>query len=448
MLLFLVTFILSVIFNAFDVLIGFIEHHDVLELREAAVATFVMFFVAVIYGMRRRRGMEREAAKRAESELNLRGSLERLAVVETRYRTLVERMPGATYIWDSTTPMGTMPPYLSPQIEDLTGYTPQEWAEIPGSWVTLLHPDDRERVVAQSRIADQTGEVFHDEYRFVGKGGRIVWVRDDSVCVERDEQGRPRLWQGIMQDITNERSLHEERQAMLGRVMQAHEDERRRIAADIHDDSVQKMTAVGLRLQALRNRIDDGEVAEKLGSCEEVVNLAIVRLRHLLFELRPPSLDREGLGAALREYIEGTRTELGVDISLDKEGLAIEPSPEIRILVYRLAQEAITNAVRHAKATKIAVSVGSRSHGVFVSVVDDGVGLAAEGQDPAEPGRIGLPSIRERADLAGGWLRLLPTPGGGTTLQFWVPSQPGADRNERLLFQPASGTALPSREPL
>jgi PAS domain S-box-containing protein len=129
---------------------------------------------------------------------------------EARYQAVVEQVPAVVYTWDTTLPAGDAPPvYISPQLEALLGYTPQEWVDDPGMWLRAIHPDDRERVRVASDHADRTATTFHEEYRIATKDGRMVWLRDESVVVARDSRGRALRAQGVMFDITEQRAAQE-----------------------------------------------------------------------------------------------------------------------------------------------------------------------------------------------------------------------------------------------
>ncbi len=126
----------------------------------------------------------------------------RRAQAEDRFRAVIEDVPAITYTWDPTKPAGTASvPYVSPQIETILGYTPEEWTSDPMLWIDHLHPDDRERVLAESDRTDRTGEPFSMEYRTFAKDGREVWLRDESSLVAGREGQPPRV-QGVMFDIT------------------------------------------------------------------------------------------------------------------------------------------------------------------------------------------------------------------------------------------------------
>lgn len=215
------------------------------------------------------------------------------------------------------------------------------------------------------------------------------------------------------------RRTDEQRRSLLARLVTAQEEERRRIALDVHDDSVQVMAAVVMRLDMLRRQALPEQVSE-FAELHQTVQLAIARLRHLLFELGPPALDSEGLAPALKMYLEQLKSERGVAFRLDN-ALGEEPPGEIRSILYRMAQEALANVRKHARATEVRVLLAEREGGHLVRVRDNGRGFSVEDKEQA-PGHLGLPSMHERAEMAGGWCRIESAPGAGTTVEFWVPA--------------------------
>jgi PAS domain S-box-containing protein len=136
----------------------------------------------------------------------------RLREAEERHRTLVENIAAVTYIQEIAEPgSGRTGPtmYASPQIEAQSGCPPEAFVEDPELWIKLLHPADRERVLAEDERTDETGETFSMEYRQIARDGRTVWIRDEAVLV-RDEDGRSRFWQGVMYDITERKTAEEQ----------------------------------------------------------------------------------------------------------------------------------------------------------------------------------------------------------------------------------------------
>ncbi len=130
---------------------------------------------------------------------------------EIRFRSLVEKMPAVTYTWDPREPAGTIPPpYVSPQVEPILGFSVEEWKADPRLWIEQIHPDDRDRVVKASNRADRTGEPFSIEYRHRKRDGSVIWVREEAIVVQRDDEGRPSLVQGLMFDVTERKRAEEQ----------------------------------------------------------------------------------------------------------------------------------------------------------------------------------------------------------------------------------------------
>jgi signal transduction histidine kinase len=230
----------------------------------------------------------------------------------------------------------------------------------------------------------------------------------------------------FVRDITERQAASElrrslaERRALLQHLVRAGEEERLRIATNLHDDSIQAMTAAGLRLERLRQEIQDTNQLAVLSKLEDAIEASISRLRHLLFELRPPSLDNEGLAAALRIYIDESRDQTPTVYRLEDQ-LRAQPEHEARIILYRVAQEALTNIRKHARAAEARVLLGHRDGGFLVRITDDGVGFRTD-EATAVPGHLGLAAMRERAELADGTVRIESAPHAGTTVECWIPS--------------------------
>ena len=141
----------------------------------------------------------RDVTERKEAE-------ERLRRAEQRYRALVERIPAITYIQQIGRNSQTV--YVSPQVTDVMGYTPEECTASPDLWIKILHPDDRERVLAEDVRTNETGEPFVMEYRRLAKDGHLVWIRDEATLV-KDDRGEPLYWLGVQIDITERKRAEE-----------------------------------------------------------------------------------------------------------------------------------------------------------------------------------------------------------------------------------------------
>ncbi|HXF37510.1 MAG TPA: PAS domain-containing protein [Actinomycetota bacterium] len=345
----------------------------------------------------------------------------RLREAEERYRSLVERVPAVVYLAEPGWHGRWL--YVSPRIEQLVGYAPEEWLADPALWIERLHPDDRERVLTEDDRRLASADPIVADYRLLARDGRTVWVHEEADVIE-DAEGRRLLW-GLLSDVTERRETEErlrrsdeQRRRLLSKLVASQEEERIRIAHDIHDDSIQVMTAVGMRLEVLRRRLRDPEDVRVVEQVAETVASTIARLRNLLFELRPPALDREGLAAALRMYLTGSSPTPVWELD---DRLSREPSPEARAVLYRIAQEALMNVRKHARASRVAVALRDEGEGALVEVRDDGVGFDPDEAEGSRPGHLGVVSMRERAELAGGWCRVESAPGRGTAVRAWLP---------------------------
>ena len=212
------------------------------------------------------------------------------------------------------------------------------------------------------------------------------------------------------------------RRALSQRLVEAQDDERARIAADVHDDSVQALAAVDLRLGALRNRLRE-RVPEEVAGVDTVIDAvhgATVRLRHLLFELETPVLDAE-LSDGLQDAAAHVFEDSGVEWSVEER--AREPLPEqVRGLGLPDRREAMVDARKHARASSVRVTVDATGRGVEVHVADDGRGVAAASTTRSRRRHSGVVAMRDRALATGGWWRSEPGDGGvGTTVSFFLP---------------------------
>ncbi len=210
----------------------------------------------------------------------------------------------------------------------------------------------------------------------------------------------------------------EQRRLLFGRLASAQEEERSRISGDLHDDAIQMMTAADLRLQILRRSVG-ASLEPEVDRVLAVVSTAVARLRRLMVELHPRTLDQDGLEAALREHL-ALATQGEWTYSLESH-LSREPGGTSRYTAYRIALEALTNARKHSQADQVIVSLRDQGTSFAVTIYDDGIGIRPEDISQPTPGHIGLSSMRERAESAGGWFKIGPAKENGTIVEFGLP---------------------------
>lgn len=217
-----------------------------------------------------------------------------------------------------------------------------------------------------------------------------------------------------------------QRKRLLEKVISAQEDERRRIAVDIHDEVLQMLGFNLMKIDLIERLWEKGEYAsalEHLRTLRDTIESTIALLREIIAELRPPSLDFQGLLPTLDEYLKRFKRETGIEVALSSQ-LGKRQSPTVETLIYRLVQEALVNVRKHAGASRVAVRLQAIDDWIHVEVSDDGRGFVVEEalRNSLARGSIGLHSIIERASLAGGRCEIESTPGQGTTVRFQVPA--------------------------
>ncbi len=252
-------------------------------------------------------------------------------------------------------------------------------------------------------VAKQEARYFNDEHVRVAE----AFSSQASVAVENAilfEQ---------MQAAT------ERMQTLSRRLIEVQETERRTVARELHDEAGQALVSLRYGLQLLERETGGDGVAARVAELKQTTDAVIDSLHRLAGALRPASLDLVGLDAALRQYLHSTESKWGLTTRFKARGLKDERLPAaVETALYRVVQEAVTNVVRHAAATRIDVLVERRDGRVMVMVEDDGKGFAPATAGGAE--RLGLIGMRERAEALGGTLIIESAPGEGTTIAVEV----------------------------
>ena len=346
--------------------------------------------------------------------------------VEAQFRTLVEQMQAISYIAELGG-SGALR-YISPQI-GLLGYSPAEWLADPALHGRLMDPAQREATLAALHRSRRDGSPLHLDYRLHARDGRAVWLRDQAELV-RDEQGQPLFMQGIMIDITQtklgEQALLASQQAL--RSLSAHqeqikENERKRIAQEIHDElgglltGIKAYIAVSIERAAAAAAPAEPLLAEAAGLAQD----AIDTVRRVITDLRPSVLDQLGVWAALEWYAEQVERRSGLHCQCTVAAAAAELELDAgrSTMLFRIAQEALTNVVRHAGAGNAALQVDYADGVLELRISDDGLGIEAERLLNRES--WGILGMHERCRHFDGELKITGRPGQGTTLLLRLP---------------------------
>ena len=298
--------------------------------------------------------------------------------------------------------------------EEVLGQTAVEL----GLWVDLKQ---RERVREEIRTK---GRIRNFEARMRTRSGevRTVLFNGDVLSVS------PEQWLLVtVNDVTEARRAEEERVKLLGALISAEEEERRRIARELHDGTGQALTSLLLQLRALQQAPSLDKVRSDLDLLRKSTADAVEDLRRISRGLHPSVLDDFGLVPALRRMAEDVAVAGKLKVSFSADGLERLRLPQaVEVAVYRTVQEALHNVVKHAAARSVQVSLQEVSEGLQVTITDDGAGFEVEAtlQQAAVENRLGLQGIRQRMELLGGTAKILSRPGEGTTARLLVPLDP------------------------
>lgn len=356
-------------------------------------------------------GIARDISERTNAERELRSARARL-------EHLIAATPGTIYSCKPSGDFATT--FISGRVVEQLGCTPQEFLEDPGVWARHVHPDDVERVVREVVSLHEEGR-HACEYRFLHKDGTYRWMRDEMILI-RDAEGRPVEAVGFWADITERKRAEEALREAHRELMRAREEERKRLAADLHDSVGQQLIALHLAMQDLApdmeprlNKVQAAELHRILQSCQGL----IAEVRNVSHGLYPPLLESLGLVPALRDLAGKFPSLVPVQFDGPRSLEKTRFSPDVEIAVFRIAQEAVRNAVRHGQATRVKVALRYRDRQVVLSVRDDGVGFDVQSSESG----MGLASMKERAGAVGGRLEVDSAP-GSTRVELHVPADP------------------------
>lgn len=216
--------------------------------------------------------------------------------------------------------------------------------------------------------------------------------------------------------------LHEARGRLLEGMVFAQEQERRRIALDLHDGLGQELTAVLLRLQVLESQTETPAMRDNVAAIKAGTTTALTNLRRLVRDTRPPVLESLGLAAALEKLLHDVNDASGIQTRLESRATSQARFPgQMEVALYRIVQEAVTNAVRHADCGSIEVSMDASGGVVELTVADDGGGFDAAGVEAGRGQPFGILGMRERASQYGGSIKFASRSGGGTVVTVRMP---------------------------
>jgi len=337
---------------------------------------------------------------------------------------IAETTPNVLFVYDLIEKRSI---YANERTLDVIGYTPKEIEEMGGDFIArLMHPEDLALLPAlwKEYLTRKDGEVFEHIFRLKHKNGQWRWLQRCATIFSRTADGQPRQIVGAVADITQFKDAERELQNLSARLLSTQDQERRRIARDLHDTTGQNLTLLGLHLEAVElSQSVDADVRKLVSECRKLCKTSIEEIRTLSYLLHPPELDLLGLVGALRSYVGGVEKRANIHIRLEVGRDIGRLRSDLETDVFRVIQEALTNVVRHSGSKTAVIRLKANESELVLEVEDSGRGLPfnVSALDRSDPGfGVGIHGMRERLRHHGGRLEIRST-GKGTRLTAVVP---------------------------
>jgi|SRR5277367_3425247 len=351
--------------------------------------------------------LERESPESALPSSSGKAPLENM---EAKYRALVEQIPAVVFM--AYLDKGIGEAYVSPQIEAALGFSQREWLEDPVRWYSRIHPDDKMRWSVEAAEMFISGKPLRSAYRVLARDGRVLWFQCEAKMIRR-EDGRPWFIHGVGFDITERKRLEEA-------ILEISAQEQRRIAQDLHDGLGQHLTGIAFMSKVLEEKLCDRSLPEAAEAAKivQMVNQAIDNTRQLAHGLHPVAAEGAGLMSALKKWASEVQELFHIRCRFYCPRAVHIYDVAVATHLYRIAQEAVNNAIRHGKSQDIVIRLSARSGTGTLSIQDDGIGFTKDATK--QPG-MGLSIMNYRADIIGGSLKVQPNDERGVSVTCMFP---------------------------
>jgi PAS domain S-box-containing protein len=341
---------------------------------------------------------------RLQSQEQLRNSEERLRLAQQAARM-------GTFEWNLETGVNTW----NSELEALYGLPAGGFERKQEAFERLLHPEDRTNVQELIRQALKTGNPTKGEWRVIWPDGSLHWIAGQWQ-VFMDQSGNPSKMVGVNMDISERKHAEEDRAGMTRKLIEAQEQERSRIGRELHDDITQRLALLSLRMAELEEK--PAETLDSISNLRKEVTDISNDVQALSHELHSSKLEYLGFTAGVRSWCREFADRHKVELSF-KSDLSADPSTSVGTSLFRVLQEAATNAVKHSGAKRIEVQLWDDTAEIRLLVKD--VGRGFELSSALQGKGLGLTSMRERIRLLGGTIRIESKPEQGTTIHVSVP---------------------------
>ena len=335
---------------------------------------------------------------------------------EERLRLAQQTARIGTFDWNIRTGVNTW----TPELEAMYGLPPGGFGQTQTAFEKLIHPDDRATVVALVDLAFKRGQPMEAEWRTVWPDGSIHWI-SGRWRVLSDDSGEPSRMIGVNMDVT-QRKLAEDALANLSaRLINAQEEERKRIARELHDDYSQRLALLAIDLDRFAEddagaRVDRGSYLRELSNRASKLGMDLHSLSH---QLHSSTLKTLGLVAGVKAFCEEFEEQQGVQVDFVHENVPSGIPEDVALCVFRIAQEALRNVKRHSGADRAQVHLEYQDGRLQLEISDRGKGF--DSKKPAAERGIGIQSMEERLRALGGHLEIYSEPMKGTRLIAWLP---------------------------
>jgi PAS domain S-box-containing protein len=360
--------------------------------------------------------LQLEIQDRLEAEAKLQAS-------EARFRSSFYQSPVGMVIAD----LDFRFKQINPAFCRIIGYTAKELSSM--AVTDIVHPDDLPKGLEEMRrfTAGEIDQVRLEE-RNIRKDGTVIWVEANANLI-RDSEDSPLYYLGIIQDVSArkqaEEALQESEQRLrylTSQILTAQEQERQRIARDLHDEMGQSLMALKMQLNAFKRRVKRGEECwEEFDQALDFIRLIAEQIRETCRSLLPTALENLGLTVALRELLTEFQKHHGMEVIGEITDLSGLFPDEVQIMVYRFFQECLTNALRHGKATSVKVCAHKEDDTVLFSCEDNGAGFDPQEVRSRKGLGMGLLAMEERVRLLRGSFEITSSKEQGTRVAITLP---------------------------
>lgn len=308
--------------------------------------------------------------------------------------------------------------FVGEQATRMMGYPVAQWYG-PDFWPSHIHPNDREKAIEFCIKSSETLDKYEFEYRMLALDGRIIWIHD-LVNVVR-ENGRMKKLIGFMIDITERKKTEEELRDLSGRLINAQEVERSRVARELHDDLNQRMALLSIELEQLGQKIPAGEndIQRRVSDLKTNVQEISSEIHRLSYSLHPPKLNRLGLANAVKGLCDELSQHHGIRIEFIQRGFPALLPKDVTLCVFRIAQESLSNAIKHSGVDEVHLTLVTSDDAIRLTISDLGRGFDTNSEQSTSG--LGFISMRERLRLVGGEISIHSEPLGGTQIEVLVP---------------------------